>query len=59
MTYLVGLHLAGKRVLVVGAGSVGTRRAVAVVQEGAHVVVAPDADGAIRPAASRGEMTWS
>ncbi|WP_291378997.1 uroporphyrinogen-III C-methyltransferase [Demequina sp.] len=59
MTYLLGLHLAGKRVLVAGAGSVGTRRAVAMAQEGALVVVvAPEADGAVRAAASRGEMTW-
>jgi len=59
VTYLVGLHLAGKRVLVAGAGSVGTRRAVAMAHDGAHVVVvAPDADGAIQAAASRSEMTW-
>lgn len=59
MTYLVGLQLAGRRVLVAGAGPVGTRRAVAMAQQGAHVVVvAPHADGAIAAAASRLEMTW-
>ena len=59
MTYLVGLHLDGKRVLVAGGGGVGARRAVALAREGAQVVVvAPEAVGAIRAAASRGEMIW-
>lgn len=59
MTYIVGLQLAGRRVLVAGAGSVGSRRAVAMAQQGAHVVVvAPHADGAVSAAASRLEMTW-
>ena len=39
MTTLVGLDLAGRRVLVAGAGAVGTRRARGLAAEGAHVVL--------------------
>ena len=39
MTTLVGLDLTGRRVLVAGAGAVGTRRAHGLAAEGAHVVL--------------------
>ena len=39
MTTLVGLDLAARRVLVVGGGAVGTRRAAALAGDGAHVVL--------------------
>ena len=39
MTTLVGLDLAGRRVVVAGAGAVGTRRARGLAAEGAHVVL--------------------
>jgi uroporphyrin-III C-methyltransferase/precorrin-2 dehydrogenase/sirohydrochlorin ferrochelatase len=39
VTTLVGLDLAGRRVLVVGAGVVGTRRARRLVEDGARVVL--------------------
>ena len=39
MTSLLGVDLVGRRVVVVGAGSVGTRRAAGLAAEGAHVVL--------------------
>lgn len=39
MTTLVGLDLSGRRVLVVGGGVVGTRRARRLLEDGAHVVL--------------------
>ena len=39
MTTLVGLDLVGRRVVVAGAGAVGTRRARGLAGEGAHVVL--------------------
>lgn len=39
MTTLVGLDLSGRRVLIAGAGVVGTRRARRLIQDGAHVVM--------------------
>ena len=39
MTTLLGIDLAGRRVLVAGAGAVGTRRARGIAAEGAHVAL--------------------
>ena len=39
MTTLVGLDLVGRRVVVAGAGAVGTRRAQGLAAEGAHVLL--------------------
>jgi uroporphyrin-III C-methyltransferase/precorrin-2 dehydrogenase/sirohydrochlorin ferrochelatase len=39
VTTLVGLDLVGRRVVVAGAGAVGTRRARGLAAEGAHVVL--------------------
>lgn len=53
------LNLAGRRVLVVGAGPVGTRRALALCAAGAQVhVIAPVADEAIAVAAADGLLVW-
>jgi len=50
----------GWRCLVVGAGPVGSRRALRLVDAGADVhVVAPEATDAIRLAASTGRLRWS
>ncbi|GAA1907599.1 uroporphyrinogen-III C-methyltransferase [Lapillicoccus jejuensis] len=57
--YPLTLDVAGRRVLVVGAGPVGARRALALVAAGARVdVVAPTADPAVREAAAAGLLTW-
>lgn len=57
MTTLVGLDLAGRRVLVVGAGAVGTRRARRLVEDGARVVlVDPSPSDDARRMAGHGDV---
>ncbi|MBC7443442.1 MAG: uroporphyrinogen-III C-methyltransferase, partial [Ramlibacter sp.] len=57
--YPLGLHLAGKAVLVVGGGPVAARRASALAQAGALVtVVAPDAGPDLRALVRSGSVTW-
>ena len=59
MTTLFGLDLAGKRVLVAGAGAVATRRIRRFLTAGANVrVVAPAASDDIQRQASHGDLTW-
>jgi uroporphyrin-III C-methyltransferase/precorrin-2 dehydrogenase/sirohydrochlorin ferrochelatase len=59
MTYPVHLELAGRRVLLVGAGAVAERRITALLEEGADVVVvAPRATPRIRTLAEAGLLTW-
>ncbi|WP_030527345.1 uroporphyrinogen-III C-methyltransferase [Phycicoccus jejuensis] len=56
MTTLVGLDLAGRRVLVVGAGAVGMRRARRLLDDAAHVVlVDPSPSDDARRVASHGD----
>ncbi len=51
------VHAAQTRVLVVGAGKVGERKALAFAAAGAHVrVVAPKAEAALRDAAAAGAL---
>ncbi|WP_299447038.1 uroporphyrinogen-III C-methyltransferase [uncultured Phycicoccus sp.] len=58
MTTLVGLDLAGRRVVVVGAGPVGVRRARRFVEDGAHVVlVDPEPSAEARRVASHGDVS--
>jgi precorrin-2 dehydrogenase / sirohydrochlorin ferrochelatase len=58
--YPVGLKLAGKRCLVVGAGTVAERKIAALLAAGGLVhVVAPEASPAIRAWAQEGRLTWS
>ena len=53
--YPATLRLAGRRVLVVGGGTVATRRIPALLHAGAVVdVIAPDASADIREAAGAG-----
>lgn len=57
--YLVGLRLAGRQVLVVGAGAVAARRVPPLLGAGARVtVVAPHAVAALRSSAEHGVITW-
>ncbi|SMD11552.1 uroporphyrin-III C-methyltransferase / precorrin-2 dehydrogenase / sirohydrochlorin ferrochelatase [Kibdelosporangium aridum] len=57
--YLAGLSLTGRRVVVVGAGTVAQRRLPRLVSAGARVeVVAPSATPAVQAMADNGEITW-
>ncbi|MBW2260835.1 MAG: bifunctional precorrin-2 dehydrogenase/sirohydrochlorin ferrochelatase [Deltaproteobacteria bacterium] len=57
--YPVGLKLEGTPVLVVGAGSVGGRKAARLVAAGARVtIVAPEAGEVVRALADAGKVTW-
>lgn len=57
--YLAGLSLAGRRVIVVGAGTVAQRRLPRLVSAGALVeVVAPEATPAVQAMADNGEIVW-
>jgi uroporphyrin-III C-methyltransferase/precorrin-2 dehydrogenase/sirohydrochlorin ferrochelatase len=57
--YLAGLSLAGRRVVVVGAGTVAQRRLPRLVACGARVeVVAPEATPAVQAMADNGEIVW-
>ncbi len=56
---ILSLDLAGRSAVIVGGGGVGTRRARALVAEGADVVVvSPSASADIVAMASRGELQW-
>ena len=56
--YLAGLDLAGRRVVVVGGGSVAQRRLVGLLAAGADVeVVAPEVTPAVEAMAP--ELTWT
>jgi uroporphyrin-III C-methyltransferase/precorrin-2 dehydrogenase/sirohydrochlorin ferrochelatase len=57
--YLVGLDLAGRRVVVVGAGTVAARRLPRLVATGAEVLlIAPQATPAVEAMATAGELQW-
>lgn len=57
--YPVGLRLAGRRVVVLGAGTVAQRRLPALLAAGADVhVVAPAATPSVEAMADAGELTW-
>ncbi|EHR51007.1 uroporphyrin-III C-methyltransferase [Saccharomonospora marina XMU15] len=57
--YLAGLDLAGRRVVVVGGGSVAQRRLPRLVRAGAAVeVVAPHTTASVSAMADTGELTW-
>jgi len=58
--YLVGLTLAGRRVVVVGGGAVAQRRLPALLAAGADVeVVAPDVTPAVEGMATARELRWT
>ncbi|MET0133967.1 MAG: uroporphyrinogen-III C-methyltransferase, partial [Kibdelosporangium sp.] len=57
--YLAGLGLTGRKVVVVGAGTVAQRRLPRLVSAGALVeVVAPEATPAVQAMADNGEIVW-
>lgn len=57
--YLVGLELAGRRVVVVGAGTVAQRRLPRLIAAGADVLlVAPEATPAVEAMVTAGELRW-
>ncbi len=58
--YPLGLHLGGRRVVVVGGGAVATRRVPALLDAGADVfLVAPDLTPALRAHADAGRLHWA
>ncbi|MGH3936072.1 MAG: uroporphyrinogen-III C-methyltransferase [Pseudonocardiaceae bacterium] len=57
--YLVGLDLAGRAVVVIGAGTVAQRRLPRLIAAGADVLlVAPEATPAVEAMASAAELRW-
>ncbi|MCM2577104.1 uroporphyrinogen-III C-methyltransferase [Streptomyces meridianus] len=57
--YPVGLRLAGRRVVVLGAGQVAQRRLPALVAAGADIrLVAPEATPSVEAMAEAGELRW-
>lgn len=58
-TYLAGLALRGRRVLVVGAGAVASRRMGRLLEAGAALdVVAPEATPYVAALAAEGRLVW-
>lgn len=58
--YLAGLDLAGRRVLVVGGGTVAQRRLTGLLAAGADIeVVSPEVTPAVEGMATAGELHWS
>ncbi|MFT4216278.1 MAG: NAD(P)-dependent oxidoreductase [Micropruina sp.] len=59
-TYLAGLLLHGRRVVVVGGGAVATRRVPKLLAAGARVeLISPEADPALRSLAESGAVVWT
>ena len=57
--YLLGLDLTGRRVVIVGGGTVAQRRLPRLVSSGALVeVIAPEVTPAVQAMADGGELTW-
>ena len=59
MPYLAGLRLAGRQVVVIGAGTVASRRLPMLIESGAEItVIAPEATPEIARMALRGQLEW-
>jgi uroporphyrin-III C-methyltransferase/precorrin-2 dehydrogenase/sirohydrochlorin ferrochelatase len=59
MPYLAGLRLAGRRVVVIGAGVVARRRMPMLIESGAQItLIAPEATPEIARLALRGQVDW-
>jgi len=58
--YLLGLRLTGRRVVIVGGGSVASRRIPALLEAGALVhLVSPKVTAALEDLAAAGRITWT
>ena len=58
--YLLGLRLAGRRVLVVGGGGVASRRVPALLAAGAEVLlVSPEIAASLEDLAAAGRIRWA
>src|SRR5271154_1647225 len=58
--YLLGLRLAGRRVLVAGGGTVAGRRGPALLDAGAVVfLVSPEVTGSLQDLAQSGRIQWA
>jgi uroporphyrin-III C-methyltransferase / precorrin-2 dehydrogenase / sirohydrochlorin ferrochelatase len=58
--YLLGLRLAGRRVVVVGGGAVASRRIPALLDAGADIsVVSPEITASLEDMAAAGRIRWS
>jgi uroporphyrin-III C-methyltransferase/precorrin-2 dehydrogenase/sirohydrochlorin ferrochelatase len=58
--YLLGLRLTGRRVVIVGGGSVASRRIPALLDAGAQVhLVSPKVTAALEDLANAGRITWT
>jgi uroporphyrin-III C-methyltransferase / precorrin-2 dehydrogenase / sirohydrochlorin ferrochelatase len=58
--YLLGLRLAGRRVLVVGGGAVASRRVPAMLDAGAVIeLVSPEVTPSLEDLAAAGKITWT
>src|SRR2546421_12735923 len=58
--YLAGLDLAGRRVVVVGGGTVAQRRLPRLVAAGARVeLISPSVTPAVQGMIDAGELTWT
>src|SRR6201987_3127010 len=58
-TYLLGLRLGGRRVVVVGGGAVATRRIPALLDAGADVVlISPTVTASLEALAASGRIRW-
>ncbi len=59
MTYLLGLRMQGRDVLVIGGGRVAQRRIPVLVEAGAHVtVISPEISVALEDLATAGRIRW-
>ncbi|WP_150244753.1 uroporphyrinogen-III C-methyltransferase [Nocardiopsis quinghaiensis] len=59
MTYLLGLRMQGRDVLVVGGGRVAQRRVPVLIEDGARVtLISPEVSAVLEDLASAGHLTW-
>lgn len=57
--YPLGLRIAGRKVVVVGGGAVGTRRVIGLLQAKAQVtVISPEVSAELKTLADSGQVTW-